>query len=734
MIISKSGGPDQGDSIPVETQMDLGKIFQARRLAAGISQQQLAELAKVGTGTVRDLEQGRTRSPHSGSIVRLAQALRFSAVEITTLTSMAYEWPAKTGLASRRPVQPGVPARGFWLQTLGPLRAWFDPVVIDFGAPKPRAILGMLALTPGTLMHREALIDGLWAENPPPSGVNLVQTYVSRLRRALEHACPQPEQRPSLISAGNSYGLCADATQLDLVAFEDLVSRARAACARGRTSDLILGCGLYQQALDLWQGDLLADIDLLRSHPAVISIRQRRDAIVVEFGAIAASAGRHEQALPYLRSVTDRDELNEPAHAQLMILLAGVGQQAAALRVFEELRMRLDTQLGVAPCAQLAQAQLRVLRQDVCSATATAMIQGGGQPATPSRPAVPRSLPILPPHFTGRAGELRELTAALDGTLSGRGAIVAILGMAGIGKSALAAHWAHLITDRFPDGQLYVDMRGFGPLECRTGPDKALHRFLELLSVPAERIPVELEARVSRYRSLLTGTKTLVVVDDARDEDDVRPLLPGSPGCLLIVTSRSQLAGLVAAEGAYPLTLTGLTVGESQDLIASRIGIERASADPDATAELVRLCAGLPLALNITAARALSRPAAGMAAHVAELRDTGHRLDALETGDPAASIRVSFHRSYEQLTPAAARVFRLLSLHSGRAVTVPIICDIAEIPADQARAAIDELVAQHMLTEQALGSYRCHDLLSAYAAELALRHETEVSCARPSAI
>jgi hypothetical protein len=270
-----------------------------------------------------------------------------------------------------------------------------------------------------------------------------------------------------------------------------------------------------------------------------------------------------------------------------------------------------------------------------------------------------------------------------------------------VGKTALAVHFAHQAAGDFPDGQLYVNLRGFDPAGPPMTPGEAIRIFLDALGVPAAQLPASLDAQTGLYRSLLAGRRMLVLLDNARGVGQVRPLLPASPGCLVLVTSRSQLTGLAAAEGARPMALDLLTGGEAHELLAARLGDERLAAEPAAVQELIGLCARLPLALAIAAARAASQPALPLAALAAKLRDAGGRLDALDVGDTAASVRAVFSWSYQQLDAAAARMFQLLGLHPGPGIGVPAAASLAALPPRQARAVLAGLTRAHLLAEPA---------------------------------
>jgi len=355
----------------------------------------------------------------------------------------------------------------------------------------------------------------------------------------------------------------------------------------------------------------------------------------------------------------------------------------------------------------------------------TAEPDGGGD-AAPAAPETPRQLPAPVRPFSGRSAELAALTRALDRAAAEGAVMVSVIGgMPGVGKTALAVHWAHQVARRFPDGQLYVDLRGFGPAGRPAVPGEAVRGFLDALGVPAGRVPAGLDAQTALYRSLLAARRMLVVADNARDEQQVRPLLPGVGQSAVVVTSRRQLAGLTAIEGADHLSLGLLSDREAWELLAARLGAARLSAEPRAAAGLIEMCAGLPLALAVTGARAAVRPAIVLASLASELRDRRNRLDALDDTDPLASIRVVFSWSCQDVSGPAARMFRLLGVHPGPDISIPATASLAAVATAQARMLLGELTGCHMLTELSPGRFALHDLLRAYAAEQAGLVETD---------
>jgi tetratricopeptide (TPR) repeat protein/transcriptional regulator with XRE-family HTH domain len=337
---------------------------------------------------------------------------------------------------------------------------------------------------------------------------------------------------------------------------------------------------------------------------------------------------------------------------------------------------------------------------------------------------VPAQLPADVIGFAGRGDQLGRLTELLDGGDRPAAVVIsAIAGTAGVGKTALAVHWAHQVLDRFPDGQLYVNLRGFDPGGAAATPGEVVRSFLDALDVSEQRMPAGLDAQAALYRSLLTERRMLVLLDNARDAEQVRPLLPGTPGCLVLVTSRNRLTGLIAGAGAVALPLDLLSPDEARDLLARRIGVDRTAAEPAAVDEIIERCARLPLALAVVAARAAIQPGVSLVALAAELRRLQDRLDTLTTGDPGTDVRSVFSWSYQQLSEPAARLFRLLGVHPGPDLTASAAASLAGIPPAQARPVLAELVRAHLVTGRADGRYALHDLLRAYAGELATSDE-----------
>jgi tetratricopeptide (TPR) repeat protein len=361
-------------------------------------------------------------------------------------------------------------------------------------------------------------------------------------------------------------------------------------------------------------------------------------------------------------------------------------------------------------------------------ATARDRVEESRRAARPDRPrpvVVPRQLPAGIRHFAGRAAELKALTGLLDQALAVSTTVISTIdGTAGIGKTALALHWAHLMADQFPDGQLYVDLRGFDPEGSPTDPSEVVRGFLDAFGVAPKRIPAGLDAQAGLYRSVLAGRRVLVVLDNAFSVEQVRPLLPGTADCLVLVTSRNRLVGL-AAEGATALTLDVLSAAEARDLLAGHLGPERLAGNVATVREIVDQCAGLPLALAIVAARAAAHPSFSLAQLASELREARGSLDAFHAGDPTAGVSAAFSSSYCQLHQETARIFRLLGLHPGAEISVPAVASLAAVPMRLSRRALAELDRAHLISERSPGRFAVHDLLRAYAAELVDTHDSD---------
>ncbi|HZM80441.1 MAG TPA: BTAD domain-containing putative transcriptional regulator [Candidatus Limnocylindrales bacterium] len=565
-------------------------------------------------------------------------------------------------------------------------------------------ILAVLLLSANRVVGRDYLIDAVWDDAPPATAARQLQNCISNLRQHLpwKHA---------IAAEPSGYRIRLDSDHLDAEVFEVAVARARERQAAGRVAEAAVG---LREALALWRGPALAGLTGRAIEAGSARLNEQRLATLEDYFDLELHQGHASQLVGDLMELASANPLREGVVGLLMRALQVSGRQSEALQAFEQLRVRLADEMGLDPGPRLQELHRCILRNQVFDVPVE-NVQIGRM--------VPRQLPAPARHFVGRDCAQADLDRLAES--STEAVMLAVIhGTGGIGKTALAVRWAHRAAARFPDGQLFVNLRGFDPAGEPMNPAEAVRGFLDALCVPAERIPVGLDAQASLYRTMLSGRRMLIVLDNARDVDQVRPLLPGSRGCMAIITSRHELTGLVAVEGAQPLTLDLLTAGEARHLLASHLGQARLEAEPAATTELVARCAQLPLALAIIAARAAAHPTFPLATFTAELADAQRRLDAVDGGDQHTQVRSVFSWSYQRLSSQAARLFRLLGLDRGKDITVAAAAGLAGIPTSQARQLLSDLARAHLVTEHVTGRYAFHDLLSAYATEQAQTHDS----------
>jgi DNA-binding SARP family transcriptional activator len=518
------------------------------------------------------------------------------------------------------------PGRVIAVGLLGPLQVSVAGQPVELPVGRLRPLLAALALWAGQPVSVDRLAIAVWGEDPPGDARANVQTNVKRLRRVLG--------TDLIVTRRGGYVLDVEPDRVDALRFARLLDEAAAAPDPATQHDRLVA------ALALWRG---TPLDGVRSdwleHTQVPPLQERYLAGLERRVDLDLADGRHADLAAELGELTAWFPLRESLWARLLRVLERSGRPAEALARYEEIRARLAEELGADPGPELQQIHANLL-------AGAPELTGGVRPALAGR-VVPRQLPAGIDGFVGRDAELKALDSLL-GNRHGSGrpvVIAAIAGPAGIGKTTLAVHWAHRVTDLFPDGQLYANLRGFDPSGHPAEPAEAIRGFLDALQVPAQRIPVSPEAQMGLYRSLLAGKRMLVLLDNARDADQVRPLLPGAPGCLVLVTSRDQLSGLVATNGAHPLTLGLLTDDEARLLLAHRLSHDRISMEPDATNEIITRCAHLPLALTIVAARGAIHPAHPLAALAGQLRDARGGLDPF-AGEDTTDVRAVFSCSY----------------------------------------------------------------------------------------
>jgi DNA-binding SARP family transcriptional activator len=583
------------------------------------------------------------------------------------------------------------------VDVLGSVRAVVGGAETTPVPPGPRAVLGLLALHGGAGLSRDALIDALWPARPPVSAVNVLQTHVKLLRRLLEPGRERHERSGVVVRAGDGYALRLPADAVDVERFRHLVAAALRAQHAGDTRG---AAARLSGALRLWRGRPLADLPALASHPAVLAAVAERHAARARCGELLVAAGLAAEAVAPLEEAAAEQPLDEAAQARLIRAYRAAGLHGRALRTYDRSHRRLVDDLGVDPGPELASAHSAVLR-DL---------------ASPSRPT-PAQLPGDVPHFVGREPEQAMVLERLS---AGDGAAVCLVsGTAGVGKTALAVRCGHRVRERFPDGQLYVDLRG---VDARRplSPAEALTRLLGALGVAPQHVPDgDADALAARYRTEMSGRRVLVVLDDAGSVEQVRPLLPGSASCGVVVTSRESLPGLVSLHGVRRVALDVLPEHDCVRLLRVLLGrSERAGP----VRELAEQCARLPLALRLAAEFVTSR-GGGVSALIGE--PLARRLvppDA--TGDDGVALPAVFSPSYRRLPPEAATLFRRLALHRGPDVDHEEAAALTATTPAGARRALEVLTRAHLVRRTGPGRWGAHALLRAYAAVLCEREDS----------
>jgi DNA-binding SARP family transcriptional activator/Tfp pilus assembly protein PilF len=600
-------------------------------------------------------------------------------------------------------------------QVLGPVEICVGERTLDAGHARQRAVLAVLLLDLGRVVPAERLIDRVWGEDPPPSARSTLYGYIARLRAILASAA---DGEATLSRQRAGYLLQAEPDQLDLHRFRTLAALAATAADDDTAERLV------RQALSLWHGPALAGADSPWLTAMRDTLELERHAAQLDLNDISLRLGQHAALAAELISQAAADPADERLIGQLMLALYRSGRQADALRQFDQTRRYLAGELGTDPAPELSELHQQILRADPALAHTppgtTSTPSAGSPPAAP----VPRELPADVAAFTGRATELDELDELLLGPQNTTAAVIsAVSGTAGVGKTALAVHWAHHASRHFPDGQLHINLRGYDPDQPMPAAD-ALATFLGSLGVPGQDIPQAEADRAARYRSLLVGKRTLIVLDNAATVEQVRPLLPGHPECRVLVTSRDSLAGLVARDGARRLELDLLHLDDAVWLLRELIGA-RVDAETDAAVTLAEQCARLPLALRIAAELAISRADAPLGKLAAELEDQQARLNLLDSGsDPRTAVRAVFSWSYDHLDHDTARAFRFASLGPGPDFDTYALAALTGRSLEQARQDLHTLTRAHLVQCTRPGRYNMHDLLRAYARDLAAEHDS----------
>jgi DNA-binding SARP family transcriptional activator len=587
------------------------------------------------------------------------------------------------------------------LSILGPLRAQIGDEDVELGGRQQRLLLALLLARTGSVVSVSELVDALWDREPPASAANSIQRAVGNLRRLIQPELPVRAAGDRLVRHSAGYRLRLDEDVCDLLRFRALGRRA----AQAEGSEAL---DLFVEALALWTGPPGAGLEsAARPYPIFVALDAELARAALEAADLALRSGHASRILPALLRISGWRPLDEALQARVMLALAADGRQAEALARFRTVRERLAGELGLDPGAELREAQVRVLQHNV--RTDAMSIPGAGM--------APAQLPGDHPFFTGRAGLIAHAEALIaEDRRQGRATALAFDGMPGVGKTTIAVHLAHRLADSYPDGQLYIDLRGFAAQAEPMTALEALHSLLSSLAERAADQPDELNAAAGLFRSVTTGRRILVVLDNCADFAQVRHLLPATRESLALLTSRARITGLITA-GAQPLPVSLPSAEETWENLAQRLGRARIDAEPRTVQQIVERCGRHPLAIAIFVARAMAVPELSLS-QIVEDMETNSDLERFSDGMDNRLTTI-FSWSYRTLSPAAARLFRLIPLHVGTEITPGVAAALADVDRSAAAALLRELSSQ-MLTQIRAGRHQMHDLLRKYAAELSL--------------
>ncbi|RCG18931.1 transcriptional regulator, SARP family protein [Streptomyces diacarni] len=594
---------------------------------------------------------------------------------------------------------------------LGAIEARHEGRTVGLGHARQRCVLAALLVDANRVVPTDQLVDRVWAGHPPQHARRTLYVYLSHLRRALI------DMGIEIHRQSEGYLLSVDADSVDMHRFRTLLARARAD-KRGDKVSSETGTTALEEALGLWRGEAFAGVDTPWFNSQRELLLGEWFVATLDLYDARLRRGDHSGVLPQALDLSSAHPLDERLAGQVMLALQRSGRQAEALNRYERLRLRLADELGADPGPELRQLHGRLLEGDSADLASPPPERS---PADRAQRVVPRQLPPAPAHFAGRAAEIAQLTAALDESTEEGGTVLvsALAGAGGVGKTWLALQWAHRVRDRFPDGQLFVDLRGFSSHGPPMDSAVAMRGFLEALGADTRHIPTDPHAQAALYRSLMAERRRLVVLDNAATADQIVPLLPGSRTCTVVVTSRRTLPTLISRHGAQNLRLAPLTTQDVHDLLTARLGAQRIAAEPGAVADLIELCRGYALALGLIAGRAHARPDIPLAHLAAELHELG--LAALDDEDPAASLPAVLSWSYQVLSPEQQTVFGLLGLAPGTDIGTPAAAHLTGLSTARSKRALRVLEDASLLAYDAHGRYSMHDLIRAYATDTAHR-------------
>lgn len=678
---TRGRGPTTGVDIVTSWQAMASGLRDARE-RAGLTQADLATRAGISVRTVRDLESGRVNRPRPATLRRLAAVIDDGVTDRADVDGERLDelWPA--------------PLDGIRFQLLGPFQVLRDGEPVSAGSVRRSSLLAFLALHAPAPVRVDELLDVVWADTDGPSQ-ELLHTQVSRIRRLLG-----PDATPRVERSRDAYRLVVDPARHDLLAFRESARRAEAAAG----TDPAAALRWWRQCWRLFRAEPLSDLPALAGHAGVVAVRRELAAVAVRHADVALAAGAARDVLGPLTDLLHADPLDEAIAARLIRALAATDQQAAALHVYHRIRRELADELGVDPAATLADAYAHVLRERPRRAHATEFAP------LPAHARPPAQLPFDVPDFTGREAHLRRLRERFGAADRTAPPVVVVSAAGGTGKTAVAVHVGHRLRDAYPDGQLFAELRGASPHPA--APIEVLRGFLTALGVV--RLPDRVETAGAMFRSLVADRSMLIVLDDARDAAQVRPLLPADPRCAVLVTSRRGLADLV---GADHLELPRMTSAEGTDLFGRIAGADRVGTERVATHRVCAACAGHPLAIRIAAARLAVNPRWTVRQLADLLTAPGRRIDELRVGDLA--VRTTFRLSYDHLSTAEARAFRLLGHWPGAAISPTMLAALVDCTPAAAEQTLESLADLRLMEHAPRDHYQMHDLIREYAAELA---------------